>query len=217
MVKDIIENESASEEENIDDQDFYNQEIIDFHEYNEEDMTKEKDLIKNSENYKLKIKKSGVIYISYIPEGLTINGLRKKLEKYGIKRIYLKPLSGKKNHFKEGWLEFESKLMAKLCEYELNGQPIGGKKRDALSDELWTFKYLHKFKWHHLMDKLHMKQKTREQQLKTTISQAQRENNFVMDSMIQSKRKKMRDELNPDSIDDYRRTVKQTKSVKDIK
>lgn len=178
-----------------------------------EENDDEKDLIKDSEDYKARVKKSGVIYISYIPDGLTVAIIRKKLSKYGVRRVFLKPISGKKNHFKEGWLEFESKIMAKLCEYELNGQPIGGKKRDAISEEIWTFKYLHKFKWHHLVDKLQMKQKTKEEQLKTTINQSHREVNFIQDSMQLSKKKRVRDEHNPDSIDVYKRNVVQTKAV----
>ncbi len=200
------------EEENLDE---YNDDILDIEQFNEKDFDKEEDLIKSSEEYKEKIKKSGVIYISYIPEGLTVSLIRKKLDKYNVKRVFLKPISGKKNHFKEGWIEFESKIMAKLCEYDLNGKPVGGKKRDPISQELWAFRYLHKFKWHHLMEKMHMKQKYKEQKLKTTISQAHRENTFIIESHLQSKRKKMRDEHNPDSVDTYKRNVKQIKSIKD--
>lgn len=205
-------NEDEEDEDDIeDDDDFYNKD------YNlEDDMNnknKESELIKESEEYKEKINKSGVLYISYIPEGLTVALIRHKLKKYGIQRVYLKPLSGKKNHFKEGWVEFENKIMAKLCEYELNGRPIQGKKRDPLSEEMWTFKYLHKFKWYHLIEKMYMKKKEKEQKLKTTLNQAHRESNFIMENMHQSKKKRKRDEMNPDSIDNYRRVPKQIKAI----
>jgi len=198
---------SQNEEEPINNEDqnnldYYNQDDLLLNEYedysdyerkghlNENEENEEtEDLIKKSNEFKEKIKKSGVIYISYIPEGLTISLLRHKLEKYGVNRIFFKPKSGKKNHFKEGWIEFNSKIMAKLCEYELNGKVVGGKKRDPLSEEIWNFRYLHKFKWHHLMEKIMMKQKMKEQKLKTTINQSYKESNFVLESYQQSKKK----------------------------
>lgn len=215
--------------EDINDLDYYNQDDLLLNEYedysdyekkgifneNEENNEETEDLIKKSKVFNEKIKKTGVIYISYIPEGLSISLLRRKLEKYGVNRVFFKPQSGKKNHFKEGWIEFNSKIMAKLCEYELNGKPIGGKKRDPLSEEIWNFRYLHKFKWHHLMEKIMMKQKMKEQKLKTTINQAYKESNFVLESYQQSKKKRKRDELNPDSVDVYKRNVKQIKPIKE--
>ena len=37
----------------------------------------------------------------------------------------------------------------------LNGQQIGGKKRHNLFfDDIWVIKYLPKFKWHNLTEKL---------------------------------------------------------------
>lgn len=215
---DVVSNEEQ-------DDDFYNKDDfineIDFDEKEIEgiNVNDEKDLIKESEEYKLKVRKSGVIFISYIPEGLTVSLIRKRLENYGVKRIYLKPLSGKKNHFKEGWIEFENKLMAKLCEYELNGRPIGGKKREALSSELWTFKYLHKFKWHHLVEKLQLQQKIKQQEVKTAINQAHRENQFILESYQQSHNKRKKLEHNPESnnneeiADKVRNKTKQIKSI----
>ena len=48
--------------------------------------------------------------------------------------------------YKEGWIEFEDKIYAKLAEYQLNGKQIGGNKKCPYKDELWNLKYLHKFK-----------------------------------------------------------------------
>jgi ESF2/ABP1 family protein len=140
-----------------------------------------------------KVRRSGVVYLSYIPEGMTVGLLRRKFENYGVSRIYLVPdkpttNSKKKQNYKEGWVEFTNKLMAKLCEYELNGKMIGGKKRkNDLREELWTIKYLHKFKWHHLMEKLSSKQKLREVKMKAEMSQARRENDFIMKKFEASK------------------------------
>jgi len=160
----------------------------------------------NIEDYKEKVRKSGVVYISYIPEGMTVKFLREKLENYGLTRIYLAPKnkeslgetkkkSNKKQIFKEGWGEFSNKLMAKLAEFEMNGKPFGGKRNLPFREELWTIKYLHKFKWHHLIEKMNHNKKVREQRLNAEIAQAKRETNFIekkfeQSSIINKKRKR---------------------------
>lgn len=158
----------------------------------------------NIEDYREKVKKSGVIYISYIPEGMTVKLLREKLEPYGVTRIYLAPRNKdsseskkKKQNFKEGWAEFTNKLMGKLAEFEMNGKPIGGKRNLPFREELWTIKYLHKFKWHHLIEKMNYNKKLREQRLNAEIAQAKRETNFIEKKYEQSSifnRKRKRDE-----------------------
>ena len=210
---DIIENE-------IQDEDFYNKDDFittdDIYDIENNNNQAEKDLIEQSEEYKAKIKKSGVIFLSYVPEGLTIKMIRQKFEDYKPRRIYLKPLSGKRNSFKEGWIEFEDKIMAKLCEYELNGKEIGGKKREALSSEIWNLRYLHKFKWHHLVEKLQLMQKIKQQELKTAINQAHRENQFIMESYQQSHNKRTKEKFNPDIIKESNDQIKR-KEIKQIK
>jgi ESF2/ABP1 family protein len=175
----------------------------------------------NLEDFREKVHKSGVVYISYIPEGMTVQFLREKWQPYGVTRIFLAPKSinntenSKKSHnkkkqiYKEGWAEFSNKLQAKLCEYELNGKEIGGKRNLPFREELWTIKYLHKFKWHHLIEKMNYNRKLREQRLNAEISQAKRETNFIEKKYEQSKiinkknKKRQRDndnvELNNDN------------------
>jgi ESF2/ABP1 family protein len=154
---------------------------------------------------KEKIRRSGVIYISSIPLGMTISSLRKLLSDYGAKRIYLIPIKEKVSNdqgkkiqaYKEGWVEFEEKLYAKLAEYQLNGKPIGGNKSCSYKDDLWTIKYLHKFKWHNLIESLNFKKNVRDKQIKTELAQSRRENDFILKKYEQSKmlkRKKQREE-----------------------
>jgi ESF2/ABP1 family protein len=146
--------------------------------------------IENVDEYNEKVKRSGVIYISHIPEGMNVSILRGKLENYGIKRLYLTPdkkQGSKRQTYKEGWVEFEDKLMAKLCEYELNGKEIGGKKKQVFAQELWTIKYLHKFKWNHLMEKLQYSKKLREHKVQAEVKQAHRENQFILKNYEKSK------------------------------
>ena len=143
--------------------------------------------------------------MSNIPIGMTVNNLKKLLKDFGVKRVYLVPLkekvsddTGKKvQAYKEGWVEFEEKLMAKLAEYKLNGKPIGGKRGCSYKDDLWTIKYLHKFKWHHLTEKMNFNKNVREKRLKAEMAQSKRENEFILKNYEKSKmlnKKKKREE-----------------------
>lgn len=72
------------------------------------------------------------------------------------KRAYLrrKLTTTKKPHFVEGWVEFKDKKIARAVAELLNAQPIGGKKGNRWRDDVWTMKYLPKFKWHMLTDQV---------------------------------------------------------------
>jgi ESF2/ABP1 family protein len=160
-----------------------------------ENLEDDKGLEDNTlDNFKEKVKRSGVIYISYIPEGMTVSFLRKKLQKYGANRVFLVPdtsnsKSKKRQNYKEGWIEFTDKIMAKLCEYEISGKIFGGKKRNnKFREEIWNLKYLNKFKWHHLMEKLQFNKKLREHRMKAELSQSKRENNFILEKFEQSRK-----------------------------
>lgn len=116
------------------------------------------------------VKNTGVIYISRIPPRLTPPKLRELLSPYGSKvlRIFLAPETtaeytrriksggSKMRQFKEGWVEFEDKKVAKNVVGILNAQRIGTKKGDFWYDDLWCLKYLPKFKWHHLTEQIGM-------------------------------------------------------------
>ncbi len=60
--------------------------------------------------------------------------------------------SGK--NFAEGWAEFEDKRVAKRVAAQLNGNPMGGKRRSAYHYDLWCLKYLSRFKWDHLTEEI---------------------------------------------------------------
>ena len=194
------------------------------------------DLFENPENLtnideiKEKIRRSGLIYLSNIPLGMTVNSLRKLLEDYGIERIYLVPLKEKKKDengkkiqcYKEGWIEFEDKIFAKLCEYQLNGKVIGGNKKCPYKDELWTIKYLHKFKWHNLMEKINFDKNVRKNLLKTEIKQGIRENNFIIKNYEKSKamnkkRKREEEDNNQEKNNDEKNEFNKEESKEDEK
>lgn len=72
------------------------------------------------------------------------------------KRSYLrrKYTSTKKVHFTEGWVEFKDKRVGRSVAEMLNAQPIGGKKGTRWRDDVWTMKYLPKFKWSMLTEQI---------------------------------------------------------------
>ena len=72
------------------------------------------------------------------------------------KRAYLrrKYTSTKKPHFTEGWVEFKDKKIARSVATMLNATPIGGKKGTRFRDDVWTMKYLPKFKWDMLTEQI---------------------------------------------------------------
>jgi len=74
------------------------------------------------------------------------------------KRAHLrrKYTSTKKAHFTEGWVEFMDKRVARTVAEMLNGQPIGGKKGTRFRDDVWTLKYLPRFKWNMLTEQIGM-------------------------------------------------------------
>ena len=127
----------------------------------------------------------GVVYISRVPPYMNPSNLRKLMEgKFeGVERLYLaaekehvrknrsKSGGNKKIRYTEAWVEFASKKTAKMCALMLNTQIIGGKKRhNLMHDDMWNIKYLRKFQWHHLTEKLTYDQKMREQRLKSETS-----------------------------------------------
>ena len=176
---------------------------------NEEDISEDY-INKNEltvEELKEKIRRSGVLYMSRVPIGMKISDLRKLLEDYGMERCYLVPLKNKMENidgkkvqaYKEGWIEFNDKIYAKLAEYQLNGKPIGGNKKCVYRDELWNLKYLHKFKWNDLMENITMEKKIQEKKLKIEIAQSKRENDFIIKNYEKSKKYLNKKKESPDN------------------
>lgn len=214
-----------SEEKEIEDNNNEENKIDDVNDYENLELLEkgEDNDLQNVEEYKEKIRRTGVIYISYIPIGMTVNNLKKLLKDFGVTRVYLVPLkekvtdeNGKKvQGYKEGWCEFEEKLLAKLAEYKLNGKPIGGKRTCPYKDDLWTIKYLHKFKWHHLTEKMNFNKNVREKRLKAEMAQSKRENEFILKNYEKSKmlnKKKNREDNKEEEINE-----KEDKGLEDIK
>lgn len=142
--------------------------------------------------------KYGIIYLSYIPEGLTVKILREIMSEFGLLgRIYLEPEKNNKKHrtYTEGWIEFKKKRVAKHVAETLNGTPLQyGRKRCKMNGQIWSIEYLHKFKWNHLTEKLAHDNALKEQRRKFEMSQAKKEVSFYQKMTEKSKheRKKRR-------------------------
>ena len=92
-------------------------------------------------------------------------------EQESVRRNRKKSGGNHKLRYIEGWVEFTDKKDAKMCALALNGNQIGGKKRHNLfHDDIWAIRYLPKFKWSNLTEKLAYDQKVREQRLKAETS-----------------------------------------------
>ncbi|KAI0301849.1 hypothetical protein B0F90DRAFT_1715832 [Multifurca ochricompacta] len=133
-------------------------------------------------------KQGGVIYISRIPPGMQPAKVRHLMSQYGeVGRVYLqkedakraylrrKYTATKKPHYTEGWVEFKDKKVARSVAEILNAQTIGGKKGTRWRDDVWTLKYLPKFKWHMLTEQVAHEAAIHTAQLHLELSQSKLE------------------------------------------
>lgn len=147
--------------------------------------------------------KFGIIYLSYVPEGLNVKILREMLSQFGeIGRIYLEPESnGKKRRtYTEGWVEFKKKRVAKSVAKTLNGTPLQyGRKRCKMNGQIWSIKYLHKFKWAHLTEQMAHDRAVKDQKRRFEMTQTKKQVEFyqkmVERSKIMKKNPKFRDDV----------------------
>jgi len=144
-------------------------------------------------------KKPGVIYLSSVPEGMNVTQTTAFFSEFGrVGRVFLQPdktdkQKGKYNRvFSEGWVEFMSKKVARVAAERLNCQPVGGKRKSKAHDQTWNIKYLPRFKWVHLSERLAYEAAVRQQRLRTEISQVKREAEHFKSSVESGKRKRSR-------------------------
>ncbi|KJA21656.1 hypothetical protein HYPSUDRAFT_140333 [Hypholoma sublateritium FD-334 SS-4] len=132
--------------------------------------------------------RAGVVYISRIPPGMRPPKVRHLMSNYGaVGRVYLqqedakraylrrKFTSTKKVHYTEGWVEFKDKKVARSVAEMLNAQPIGGKKGTRWRDDIWTMKYLPKFKWYMLTEQVAHETAVHAAKLRVELSQSKNE------------------------------------------
>lgn len=146
-------------------------------------------LRKDALQYSKNLEKRGVIYMSRIPPGMKPNKARTLFEQFGeVTRLFLqeedsahrkqRKLGGgnSSKQFKEGWIEFADKKVAKSVAESLNNTSIGGCKSHAYHDDIWNLKYLKKFKWDYLTEKFAYERRVRETKLRAAMMQSKRAN-----------------------------------------
>mmetsp|Transcript_7848 Transcript_7848/g.9795 ORF Transcript_7848/g.9795 Transcript_7848/m.9795 type:complete len:270 (+) Transcript_7848:62-871(+) len=146
--------------------------------------------LEETEDFNAKLKRRGVIYIGRIPPRMGPTKAKALLGEFGVvTRIYLEEedKSARKRRqratgshggkrYTEGWVEFEDKKVAKRVAVALNNTPITNHKRSVHYGDLWSMKYLNKFQWSHLTEKVAYERRVREQRLKIEMMQARKEN-----------------------------------------
>jgi len=148
-----------------------------------------KDLREEAVEYKVAMAKRGIVYISHIPPQMNPAKVKQLLSLLAeVTKVYLeeedtavrkrrKKAGGSSlKRYTEGWVEFASKQDAKRIALNLNNTPISNKKRDVHYGVLWNIKYLPKFQWSHLTEKVSYERRIREQKLRFEMLQAKREN-----------------------------------------
>lgn len=85
-------------------------------------------------------------------------------------------------------MEFESKRVAKFVATNLNNKQISLKKRSRFFDDCWSMKYLPRFKWIHLSERLSYEKAVFRQRLQTEVSQARTEAAFFQDNLDKSEK-----------------------------
>lgn len=69
----------------------------------------------------------------------------------------------------------------------LNGQKMVGKKGSFYSEDVWNLKYLSKFKWHHLTQKLAHEERIKKERLKLEMEQERKLQEYYTTQVHKSK------------------------------
>jgi len=145
----------------------------------------------------------GIIYLSSIPPYMNVTRIREVFGKYGtIGRVYLQlahtePRPGEKKSkkrnvamkFTEGWVEFESKSLARRVAEELNNKQVSTRKKSKQYDSVWNMRYLSTFKWTHLHERLAYEKAARKHKLRAEVELAKKKTNFFTINLDKGKKK----------------------------
>ncbi|XP_076246648.1 activator of basal transcription 1 [Calliopsis andreniformis] len=177
---------------------------------NMEIMGNVEDILKPENSPKPKKRKRGIVYLSSIPKYMNIAKIRELFSVYGtVGRIYLQLEENESKHgeklkkrkqgcsksFTEGWVEFESKKVAKYVASTLNNTQISTRKKSKFYDVIWNVKYLPRFKWIHLSERIAYERAVRKQRLRAEIAQAKREANFFSHNVDRSRKLRRKQQL----------------------
>ena len=96
--------------------------------------------------------------------------------------------SRKNRIFTEGWVEFASKHVAREVASTLNNTQVGGKRRSPWYSDLWNIKYLPRFTWGLLNERLAYERAIHKSRLRTEVAIVKRETEHFTRSVKQAKR-----------------------------
>eukprot|EP00571_Detonula_confervacea_P010863 CAMPEP_0172302112 /NCGR_PEP_ID=MMETSP1058-20130122/3866_1 /TAXON_ID=83371 /ORGANISM="Detonula confervacea, Strain CCMP 353" /LENGTH=290 /DNA_ID=CAMNT_0013012471 /DNA_START=72 /DNA_END=944 /DNA_ORIENTATION=+ len=140
-------------------------------------------------DFNAKLQKRGILYLSRVPPRMGPAKVKTLLTDFGtITRVYLveedktrrkkrrKAGGSGGKRYTEGWVEFESKKVARSAGDTLNMTRVTNHKGSIHYDDMWNVKYLRGFKWSHLTEKVAYERRVREQKLRVEMMEVRREN-----------------------------------------
>lgn len=144
--------------------------------------------LEKTQDFNETLRRRGVVYVARVPPRMTPTKIKALLSQFGeVTRVYLveedkatrkrrrKRTGNGSKRYIEGWVEYASKKVAKHVARSLNTTPISNHKRSVHYGDLWNLKYLSKFKWSHLTEKVAYERRVREQKLRLETLQARKE------------------------------------------
>ena len=141
--------------------------------------------------------------------GLNPRNARVLLSRFGeIDRIYFEPgrlRRGTPVSFKEGWIEFKKKRVAKQVAATLNGSVITCRRKAAFCGSVWAMKYLHGVKWQHLSEQVNLEKVSRDQRLRLEMSRVKKQSDFFAEQTHQHRKRQKQGLSAPEQVLDRRR------------
>ncbi|KAL8453536.1 hypothetical protein Emed_000813 [Eimeria media] len=136
----------------------------------------------------------GVVYVAQLPHGWTRLQVIRYFERFGeVTRVFLNRREERGSFrkgsrrfvFTDGWVEFRKKRHAKRVVALLDGQPVGGKKRNKHAQDLLMLSYLKKFNFSSLYeDAMHVK-RTRQDRLNAQMARVKKESQMYVELLEQ--------------------------------
>jgi ESF2/ABP1 family protein len=153
----------------------------------------------DAEEYLKQQKQKGVIYLSTVPRYMNVASIREYFSKFSVERVYLTPDSrsnpkkdgkqkvSKRRLYKDGWIEFKDKRVARMVSENFNGNQVGGKKGSYNYYDTWNIRYLPKFKWDNLTERIEYDRRVRAAEFNQKLSQSKKEHDFIIGNIEKGK------------------------------
>lgn len=149
------------------------------------------DLLEGVADFNAKLRKRGVLYLARIPPQMGPSKVKTLLSAFGcpVTRVYLveedatvrkrrkkQGGGGGGKRYVEGWVELDDRRVAERVGHSLNNTPITLLKRSVHYGDLWNLKFLKRFRWSHLTEKVAYERRVKEHKLKIEMMQVKKEN-----------------------------------------